>query len=499
MGNTCEDLGPAQGRRPAGFATKIVLLAAAALLAAATTALAGTGGEAARPAGPQRSTEAGFQLWATRYDGTGGGADEAVAIAASPDGSKVFVTGSSTSSRSGDYLTAAYDAAGGGELWTARYDGPDHLLDRATAIAVSPDGLKVFVTGFSTRKSYHYTAWATAAYDTATGSQLWVRRLTGPVNNDNEARALAVSPDGTKLFVTGFSSYATGYDGTTVAYAVATGTRLWRQHFDSGETLDEGTALRVAPDGSKLFVTGFTGNGCCAGDVDFITLAYKTRNGKQLWEKRYQSAEFAIDEARAVGVSPDGSRVFVTGSSGPPDSPDYLTIAYSASDGSQLWLQRSDGPGHAADTASGLAVSPDGSKLFVTGTQTQTDGETYFATEAYATATGASVWAAAFGGFGTSLNRAAAIAASPDGSRVYVTGSTKNLNDQLPDQYVLVAYDASHPTSYLWAMTYAHLPLLGDEPAGLAVSPDDSKVFITGRSTGATSDYDYATAAYSTS
>src|SRR5207245_2479992 len=41
----------------------------------------------------------------------------------------------------------AASAAGGGQLWVSRYDGPEHLIDLATAAAVSPDGGTVFVTG----------------------------------------------------------------------------------------------------------------------------------------------------------------------------------------------------------------------------------------------------------------------------------------------------------------------------------------------------------------
>src|SRR5207244_13065331 len=48
---------------------------------------------------------------------------------------------------SSDFLTVAYDASTGRVLWQRIYDGPDHLRDEATAIAVSPDGSKVFVTG----------------------------------------------------------------------------------------------------------------------------------------------------------------------------------------------------------------------------------------------------------------------------------------------------------------------------------------------------------------
>src|SRR5438045_9561211 len=78
--------------------------------------------------------------------------DAAVAVAVSPGSSvnkTVFVTGSSGCLGLEDYATVAYNATTGVELWTRRYDGPTHDPDEAFALAVSPDGKKIFVTGRS--------------------------------------------------------------------------------------------------------------------------------------------------------------------------------------------------------------------------------------------------------------------------------------------------------------------------------------------------------------
>jgi hypothetical protein len=60
------------------------------------------------------------------------------------------------------------------------------------------------------------------AYDASTGTGLWVRRYNGPGNNVDVATALGVSPDGSKVFVTGFSfGSGTNYDHATVAYSAS--------------------------------------------------------------------------------------------------------------------------------------------------------------------------------------------------------------------------------------------------------------------------------------
>ncbi|HEX9235597.1 MAG TPA: hypothetical protein VF972_04905, partial [Actinomycetota bacterium] len=63
----------------------------------------------------------------------------------------------------GDRLGARSPAAGGTQVWTARYDGPAHGgVDSATAVAVSPNGSAVYVTGASDTE-LHDSDYATEA------------------------------------------------------------------------------------------------------------------------------------------------------------------------------------------------------------------------------------------------------------------------------------------------------------------------------------------------
>src|SRR2546430_503870 len=90
--------------------------------------------------------------------------------------------------------------------------------------------------------------------------------------------------------------------------------------------------------------------------------------GAQLWVRRYNGPGNSIDNATALGVSPDGPTVSVAGrSGGSPSLSDYATVAYGASTGTQLWVMRYEGPGNRGDVALALGSSPDGSKVFVTG------------------------------------------------------------------------------------------------------------------------------------
>src|SRR5262249_26243352 len=120
-----------------------------------------------------------------------------------------------------DYATVAYDASTGARLWVKRYDGRAYNDDYAYGLAVSPDGATMFVTGRSRRLATYYD-YATGAYDTGTGAKLWTKRYNGAANDEDQANDVAVSPDSSTVFVTGYSlGSGTGYDYATVAYAAS--------------------------------------------------------------------------------------------------------------------------------------------------------------------------------------------------------------------------------------------------------------------------------------
>src|SRR6266511_4384567 len=139
----------------------------------------------------------GTQLWVSRYNGANNPTDEACCVVVSSDGSKVFVTGSSTGASSGlDYVTIAYDSANGHELWRTLYNGPANGTDVPRAIAVDSTDSRVVVTGSSDGSTSGDSDWATIAYDPATGAPLWRQRQHGLIVANDDPYALAFSPDG---------------------------------------------------------------------------------------------------------------------------------------------------------------------------------------------------------------------------------------------------------------------------------------------------------------
>ncbi len=175
-----------------------------------------------------------------------------------------------------DYATIAYDARTGARLWMARYNGPGNIDDFPVSLGVSPDGARVFVTGGSgglqTRRDF-----ATIAYNAETGARLWLARYDGPASDSDSARDLAVSPDGTTVFVTG-TAYGLGTvtDYTTIAYDAANGARLWAARYDGPISMwDYASSLAVSPDGTAVFVTGASIGRGRGENFDYATIAYR--------------------------------------------------------------------------------------------------------------------------------------------------------------------------------------------------------------------------------
>ena len=379
----------------------------------------------------------------------------------------------------------------GDQLWVQRYSGPGNNFDDPRAVGVSPDGSKVFVTGQSnTSASSDY---ATIAYDATTGTQLWAKRYNGPANFFDGANALGVSPDGSKVFVTGQSDGSGGFDYATIAYDAATGTQLWVKRYNGPENLGNvANALGVSPDGSRVFVTGESvGSG---SEFDYATVAYDAATGTQQWVTRYNGSANNVDVANALGVSPDGSRVFVTGESiGPGGDFDYASVAYDAATGTQRWVRRFNGAANQGDIAHALGVSPDGSRVFVTGESIGSGNASDYLTIAYNAATGQRSWMKRKNGPANGEDVANALGVSPDGSRVFVTGFSHGSGSGR--DYATVAYGAATGTQR-WIRRYNGRPNDNDSAEALRVSLDGSRVFVTGFSFSFVSNFDYLTVAY---
>lgn len=380
----------------------------------------------------------GTQLWAASYPGSSG----ASAVAVSLDSKQVYVTGTTRSGVNEAYTTLAYDALTGSELWVSLYDGPGSItfFDRATSLTVDPAGKALYVTGRSVGSSlYDY---ATLSLDAETGAQIWVARYDSPDHANDYASSVTVNPSGTRVFVSGQSGGRIGgFDYATVAYGAATGRQLWTRRYDGpSHGSDIPSAIAVDSDGSHVYVTGKSMGLGTAGD--YATLAYRASDGGILWLRRYDGNQ-GVDAATAMGVSPDGRKVFVTRRSAVPGLGFGLaTIAYEATSGNMSWISRpniSSGGLQAWQPPVSLCIDPIGSHVFVAGTARTGTGADYL-TLSYSASTGREAWRAFYNGTdpGHSIDNAWAVGINSDGTTLFVTG--QSAGDQTRGDIATIAY-----------------------------------------------------------
>ena len=320
----------------------------------------------------------------------------------------MYVTGSSDGALTDeDVLTIAYDAATGARRWSSRLNvskGGENLEDFPQAIAVSPDGSEVFVVGWSAG-----TYALVVAYDAQTGARFWTRSF-GLASSFSD---LAVSPDGSRVFATGTS---TSSEFLTMAFAAKTGATVWSRRY-TGSAGSEGQASLVAgsPDGTRVFVSGVVsdvaGSGSMTTRDDWTTIAYRAGTGARLWTKVAGPAQ-RLDEPYALVAAPGGDAVFTLGGAADADGNwDATLTAYGAGTGASLWTAHAGRYRH-------MTISKDGRLYLGGGSQDAID------TACYSPA-GTLRWSATYAATNPSLG-ATDIGVSPDGSHVLVIGSTEN-------------------------------------------------------------------------
>ena len=415
--------------------------------------------------------------WVARYNGPGNDGDRAFSLDVD-DAGNVYVTGSSVGIGTGsfDYATIKYDASGN-QLWVARYNGPGNGSDKAASLALDEGG-NVYVTGYS-YGSGTGSDYATIKYD-ALGNELWVARYNGPAGGDF-ANSLAVDNDG-NVYVTGNSAgIGTLDDYATIKYD-ASGNQLWVTRFAGPVGTDIANSLAVDNDGN-VYVTGYSFN----YDYDYITIKYDA-SGNQLWVARYNGPGNNVDFAISLALDGVGN-VCVTGwSYGNGTDIDYATIKYDAS-GNQLWVARYNGPANDDDFAISLALDGVGN-VCVTGRSVGSGTDYDYATIKY-DASGNQLWVATYNGPGNNADECQYIALDGDGN-VYVTGYSAGI--ETLDDYATIKYDASG--NELWVTRY-NGPGNGTDIAYSLALDDDGNVYVTGKSTGTSGFFDYATIKYS--
>lgn len=461
--------------------------------------------------------------WTAIASATNPHSDVATSIAAS--GGQIFVGASSWGGRSlEDESVLALDANGGGLDWRTRYDGPGNYgYEAAGASALSHSENTLFVAGPGTDGGVR---WTTVAYEAETGASRWTATQAGPVDDQasgifgESPRAIAVSPDDARVFVTGRALVArAGSTGIvyssnwmTAGYDAATGTRLWAVGAPGVPNLSGPAGIAVSPDGQTVYVggmrwSGFPWTGGTSGDFELV--AYDAASGAIRWQTTWNE----FDERPSVlALSPDGSRVFMAGMGSSSElGYHYVAAAFDTTTHELVWRVRTGTLSNFFSSVTGIDVAADGSRLYITGGReipSATDAvilRSITDTVAFDASDGSIEWSAQDGDPGV-WSDGVDLKLSPDGARVYVAArtiphaATASSFFAVGNNVLALAYDATSG-ALVWRNEYdssidGNVTLFPDDlPWALAVTPAD-RVFVTGMSFNGSSGWDFLTLSY---
>jgi len=397
-------------------------------------------------------------LWSNRLTGsqTGGQNNFPNAIAVSPDGTKVFSAGGVFAGGLDVFgYVAAYASTGTTPLWTKTFHNVGFAGESyggAYALAVSPDSSTVYVGGYSGNDMY------VASYNATTGVPIRdtfidSSSITGaPAASSQAIWTMAVSSDGSTLYAAGTQYGSTGFPqgSDTVSLSTSTLSQNWSAYHAKGDPLIGSMVL--SPSGDTVYWAGdqYGASVSVPADNNYLTIAYQTSDGTQKFAETYNGPANSEDDGGALALSPDGSQVYVTGWSwGGSTKSDQATIAYSTTDGSTVWTRRYNSPSNGYDWGNALAVSPDGSTVYAAG------------------------------------------------------GRTRTVNGKETSDYLLTALD-SGTGDVNWARMYNGpgdytKTDAGDSAYGVNVASDGSTIFVTGQSYRTGTSFDLATVAYDSS
>ena len=216
-----------------------------------------------------------------------------------------------------DNLVAKYDASG--TLQWLKYLGDTTSVNNRSALALSPDGASVYVSGRHVDTNDR-TFWSVARFNAADGEEAWHDYYQGgDASGTHYPTSIAVDAAGDVIVAGIATNIDTGADMTVVKYeGAALLNRLWTAHYSGDRASEWEIPVGVGTDASNnVYVSGqayFAEPFETMRDFDYASVKYAPEGGTPLSVFHYDYNEFPGQSERpaAMAVSSSGT-VAVTG------------------------------------------------------------------------------------------------------------------------------------------------------------------------------------------
>jgi len=264
-----------------------------------------------------------------------------------------------------------------------------------------------------------------------------------------------------KLMAAGGSGVPSGWDITTASY-------LQNFSLAAQETTPQGIFFK--PDGTKMYVVGSAGDD--VNEYDLST-AWDVSTASYL-----QNFSVAAQDRTPLGIffKPDGTKMYVNGSSGDDVNEYDLSTAWDVTTASYL---QNFSVAAQETNPTGIFFKPDGTKMYVAGTVGD-DVNEYDLSTAWDITTASYLQKFSVQGQETNPD---GIFFKPDGTKMYVVGT---VGDDVNEYDLSTAWDVS-TASYLQNFSVAAQETI---PTGLFFKPDGTKMYVVGAAGDDVNEYD---------
>jgi DNA-binding beta-propeller fold protein YncE len=329
-----------------------------------------------------------------------------------------------------------------------------------TGVFFKPDGTKMYICGSDGDDVNEYTL-----------STPWVVSSASYVQNfsvstqETTPQDLFFKPDGTKMYVIGSSGDDVNEYSLSSAWDISTASYVQNFSVATEETIPRG--LFFKPDGTKMYVIGSTGD-----DVNEYSLSSAWNISTASYVQNFSVAtEDTVPQS--LSFKSDGTKMYVIGGTGNDINEYNLSTAWDISTASYVQNFSFTTP---------LSIW---SELTITGVFFRSDGGAFFVVGD----DGDRVYTFVLGGFSVAAEETTpeGLSFKPDGTKMYICGTS---GDDVNEYSLSSAWDIS-TASYVQNFSVATQET---QPQGLFFKPDGTKMYVVGSVSDAVNEYDLSSA-----
>lgn len=388
-------------------------------------------------------------------------------LAFKPDGTKMYVTGTSGDDINEYSLSTAWDVT------TASFDQNFSFASQDTAPSspvFKPDGTKLFITGTTNDNVYEYSL--STPWDVSTLSYVQSFSVS---SQSLIPRSIDFKPDGTKMFLVDYEDLT---NAKIYQYSLST---AWDISTASYDSISLNPSFLTTAEWF-LFDFLFDGTG---GTITLGVFASAVEPNRFKVYQQWAGGSFFDTAAQDnnpddIYIKPDGTKMYVLGGAG-DDVLEYdLSTPFDASTAS--YVQNFVVTSQEA-TPKGLFFKPDGTKFYIC-------GETNDTVYQYSLSVAWDISTASYDSISKSVSaqetQPHGLAFKNDGTKMYIVGPA---GDAVFEYDLSTAWDVSS-ASYLQSFSVASQET---SPRGLAFSQDGSYMFVCGPTADAAFKYTLST------